>query len=194
MSDSLLPLLPQSDVPHVHGPDCNHGPHVSIGHADTLPISNPVCAAAGDANPKKPKPTSLTILSEPAHVHGPGCGHDHHAPAATGDGHIHGPSCSHGHPPAPHLPANDIHYHGTTPCSHVPTQAINSVAHEAHLPKGKSNTGLWVAGIAVVAGIGAYLINEYGKKPAKKKEIAPSQSGDWQERVGLSDKTEARNL
>jgi hypothetical protein len=51
-----------------------------------------------------------------------------------------------------------------------------------------------VAGIAVVAGIGAYLINEYGKKPAKKKEIAPSQSGDWQERVGLSDKTEARNL
>jgi len=45
---------------------------------------------------------------------------------------------------------------------------------------GKSNAGWWVAGIVAAVGVGAYLINEYGKP--KKKGIGP-KTGDWKDLV-----------
>jgi urease accessory protein len=58
-----------------------------------------VLEVAGEAAPPSPAPTAA-----PAHVHGPGCGHDHgHA------GHVHGPGCGHTHGPAEPQP---VHVHG----------------------------------------------------------------------------------
>jgi urease accessory protein len=57
--------------------------------------------AAGEA----PDPVAVSIPVRAAHVHGPGCGHDHghehgHDHDASHDhapGHVHGPGCGHDH-------------------------------------------------------------------------------------------------
>lgn len=109
-------------------------------------------------------------------------------PASSGGGHVHGSGCGHDHAPSSSS-GGSVHYHGDTPCSHSHTPSGG--AHEPHLPKGKSNAGWWVAGIVAAVGVGAYLINEYGKP--KKKEIEP-KSGDWKDRVDAPANSEARSL
>ena len=126
---------------------------------------------------KHPSPPSP---AHGAHEHHEGCEHGHHPPPASTGGHDHAPTAPAG---------SSVHYHGDTPCSH--THAPNGSAHESHLPKGKSNTGWWVAGIVAAVGVGAYLINEYGKP--KKKEII-QKSDDWKDRVDAPTTSEARNL
>jgi len=69
-------------------------------------------------------------------------------------------------------------------------KALQIIEEKPHLIA-KSNTGWWVAGIVAAVGVGAYLINEYGKP--KKKEIEP-KSGDWKNRAQQPTTSEARSL
>jgi hypothetical protein len=82
-----------------------------------------------------------------------------------------------------------------TPSSEIISSARKSLDIIAELPKeilvNKSKTGWWVAGIVAAVGIGAYLINEYGKP--EKKEITP-KSGDWKDRTEQSVTSEGRTL
>lgn len=173
---------------------------------NSLKISNPdvvipECGDVGctiDHKAELPKRKSLTILPEPpadtgGHVHDASCKHDHPpappSPSSSG-GHVHGPGCGHDHAPSSGSSSGGgTHYHGDTPCSHSHPHAPGGGAHEPHLPKGKSNAAHWVAAIAGVVGVGAYLINEYGKsdtkKPKKKEDTTTAlpQTTRWQERV-----------
>lgn len=57
---------------------------------------------------------------EPAHVHGPACGHDHHdhgAHAHAQDGHVHGPACGHDHDHGHDHASQAGHVHGPD-CGH----------------------------------------------------------------------------
>lgn len=109
-------------------------------------------------------------------------------PASNGGGHVHGPGCGHDHAPSSSS-GGGVHYHGDTPCSH--SHPPSGGAHKPHMPKGKSNSGWWLAGIVAAVGVGAYLINEYGKP--KKKEIEV-KSGDWKDRAQQSSTSEERSL
>jgi len=164
---TILPMPPEEGGGHVHGPGCNHQ------HEPLIP---PIIPEA--------TPTD-------GHVHGAGCNHDHPTPppSSSGSGHVHGPGCGHDHAPSSSS-GGGVHYHGDTPCSH--SHAPSGSTHEPHLPKGKSNAGWWVAGIVAAVGVGAYLINEYGK-PDKKKEDAPKPK-DWKARVEPAASSEARTL
>ena len=168
---------------------------------DNIKASNPdaVIPECGDVNctiehgveGHKPPPEAPPVND--GHVHGASCNHDHPTPppASSGGGHVHGPGCGHDHAPTSSS-GGGTHYHGDTPCSHSHPHTPGGGAHEPHLPKGTSKTGLWVAGIAAVVGVGAYLINEYGK-PDKKKEDAPKPK-DWKARVEPAASSEARTL
>jgi hypothetical protein len=106
------------------------------------------------------------------HLHGASCNHDHTttSSSSSGSSHVHGPDCGH---------------------DHAPSASSGGSAHEPHLPKGKSNTGWWVAGIVAAVGVGAYLINEYGKP---KKEGIEAKSGDWKDSAQKSTTSDARSL
>lgn len=114
--------------------------------------------SAGDHSVGDHSPiSSRSSESSSSHRCGPGCGHDHAPSASSGGG---------------------VHYHGDTPCTHAHP-------HEPHVPEGKSKAALWIAGITAAVGVGAYLINEYGK-PDKKKE--------WKARIQPSRPSEARTV
>ena len=63
---------------HAHGGH-GHGGHAHDGHEHTKPVIAIKAAAPA-----------------PAHVHGPGCQHEHAAEVAA-PAHVHGPHCKHGH-------------------------------------------------------------------------------------------------
>jgi hypothetical protein len=147
---------------HEHGPDCDHGLRFSTT------ISKDSTAERHGASCNHYHPAPKPPPSNSGHDHGPGCGHDHAPSSSAGGG---------------------AHYHGDTPCSH--SHAPSGGIHEPHLPKGKSNAGWWVAGIVATVGVGAYLINEYGKP--RKKEIEP-KSGDWKDRGEQTATSQARTL
>ena len=127
-----------------------------------------------EKHPSTPSP------AHEAHEHHEGCNHNHHSSSASTVRHDHTPATS---------SSNNVHYHGNMPCSH--THTSNGTAHESHLPKGKSNTGWWVAGIVASVGVVAYLINEYGK-PSKKEVVL--KSDEWKDRVSAPTTSEARKL
>ena len=118
---------------------------------DALKAANPDAKIpeCGDANCTidHSAPTSKPLSEAPpaaeAHLHGPGCNHDHHtaAPLASNNGHVHGPDCGHAH-------------------EHSPTK----VAWKEAVPKG--NAAKWVLGGLGVAAIGAFFVNLLGKNQA----------------------------
>lgn len=187
--DSKADLDPPSVIPEHHHTDaCRHGSHMPTPTDDgSGHVHGPGCNHHHE--PPIPPATPEAVAPD-GHVHGAGCNHDHHTPSSSsgGSGHVHGPGCGHDHAPSASS-GGGVHYHGDTPCSH--SHGPSGGVHEPHLPKGKSNAGWWVAGIVAAAGMGAYLINEYGKP--KKKEIAP-KSGDWKERAQQPTNSEARSL
>lgn len=72
---------PATAAAHVHGPECNHGPHEP--HAPAQPhVHGPGCGHHHHHEPHAP--------AQP-HAHGPGCGHAHHPMPGEACEHHHGP-------------------------------------------------------------------------------------------------------
>lgn len=109
-------------------------------------------------------------------------------------GHTCGSGCSHGgEAPATSASSGGLHYHGDTPCPHTHKTggACPHAPPEPHLPSPKSNAAVWVTAAIGAACVGAYLINEYGKEPDKKKSISKAP---WQERTERHAMPQARTL
>lgn len=110
-----------------------------------------------------------------------GGGYSGDSGSSLGGGHVCGSGCNHGsHAPSTSGGGGGIHYHDGKPCSH-------SHSCDTHIPETTLHKGWWIAG-AVALGVGAYLINEYGK-PAKKK-IAP----DVTDEEGQTKPSDVRSL
>ena len=66
---------------HVHGPGCGHDHSHDHGHGHSHDHSHnaPAPAAPAAAPVVRGKPLGIAVKAAPVpHVHGPGCGHDHH--------------------------------------------------------------------------------------------------------------------
>ena len=66
---------------HVHGPGCGHDHSHDDGHGHSHDHSHsaPAPAAPAAVPVVRGKPLSIAVKAAPVpHVHGPGCGHDHH--------------------------------------------------------------------------------------------------------------------
>lgn len=92
------------------------------------------------------------------------------ASASKSTPHVYGPGCGHDHGPIPSS-GGCGHSHG-----------------EPHVPKGIKNGGLWAMGAVGAVCVGAYLINEYGKRKEEKKPES------WADRAAPSTQQEARSL
>lgn len=167
-----------------------------------LQAANPeiVIRECGDPNCTIEHDTANTAAAEPnipsASRGGYGGGYSSSDDGGCGSncGHDHSSSSLHSTSSTSSYTGGDLHYHGDTPCT-------QTHANEPHLPKTESKVGLWVAGIVAAIGVGAYLINEYGKKSELKKEpqkgdkqTEQDKSASWKQRATASSKPEARTL
>lgn len=191
-------FVPVCTSGHTHGSHCDHDhkPLIPLAPAAPTPPEPHVHTESCDHSHDKPL-IPLDIATPTLHEHTPHCDHSHDKPlpvdTARRDTHFHGPDCN--HQPQHVLPSTwqqdiapvsqNLHYHGSTPCTHVHPPA--GIVHETHLPKGKSNAGLWLAGITAAVGASAYLINEYGKPPKVN-------SKDWKERIEPPAQTPERSV
>ena len=72
---------PVAATAHVHGPGCGHDHSHDHGHGHSHDHSHsaPAPAAPATAPVVRGKPLGIAVKAAPVpHVHGPGCGHDHH--------------------------------------------------------------------------------------------------------------------
>ena len=72
---------PVAATAHVHGPGCGHDHSHDHGHGHSHDHSHSAPAPATPAAVPvvRGKPLSIAVKAAPVpHVHGPGCGHDHH--------------------------------------------------------------------------------------------------------------------
>ena len=62
------------------------------------------------------------------------------------------------------------------------------------ITEAKSKMGWWVAGIASAVGLGAYIINQYGKVDPAQSPQTPQTEDSWAERTQSSNQTDERAL